>query len=118
MSERTPADVKIGPNEILRFFLELFAFFSLGFWGVMAWPFPWNVVIGIAAPLVAIVLWALFLSPRAVIRIDLYGRTVVELVIFGAAALAWWNLGQPVIGAVFAVIAVVSGVVSGRKQIA
>ncbi|WP_437383692.1 YrdB family protein [Plantibacter flavus] len=117
MPERTPDDVKIGPNDILRFFLELFAFFSLGFWGVVSFPFPWNVVVGIAAPLAAIVLWALFRSPRAVFRIDLYGRTVVELVIFGAAALAWWNLGQPVIAGVFAIIAVVSGVINGRKEI-
>jgi hypothetical protein len=118
VSERTPADVKTGPNEILRFFLELFAFFSLGFWGVAVWPFPLNVVVGIAAPVVAIILWALFLSPRAVIRIDLYGQAVVELLIFAAAALAWLHLGQPIIATVFAVVAVASGVVRGRKQLA
>lgn len=117
MPERTDA-TKIGPNDILRFFLEIVAFFTLGFWGFVAWPLPWNIVIGIGAPVLAILVWALFLSPKAVLTIDLYGRTLVELFIFGAAALAWWNLGLPIVAAAFALVAVVSGVVNGRKEIA
>ncbi len=110
--------LKIGPNDILRFFLELFAVFSLGFWGFVAWPLPWNIVVGIAAPAIAIVLWALFRSPKAVFAIDPFGRAVVEIVVMGGAALAWWGLGQPVLAGVFAVIATVSGVISGRKEFA
>ncbi|HEY2557841.1 MAG TPA: YrdB family protein [Diaminobutyricibacter sp.] len=109
-------EVKIGPNDILRFLLELFAVFSLGFWGFVAWPFPWNIVVGILAPAIAIVLWALFRSPKAVIAIDPFGRAVVEIVVMASAALAWWSLGQPIVAGVFAVVATVSGIINGHKE--
>ncbi|MFF2271394.1 YrdB family protein [Agromyces sp. NPDC058136] len=113
------AQPKIGPNDILRFFLELFAFVSLGIWGFMAFPLPWpGVLIGIGAPLVAIVAWALFMSPKAVFRIDPFGKALVEIAIFSAAAIGWWMLGQPVVAIVFAVVAAVSGIINGRKELA
>jgi hypothetical protein len=37
--------------------------------------------------------------------------------VFGAAALAWWDLGQPIVAGVFAVVATVSGILSGRKEL-
>ena len=111
-------ETKIGPNDVLRFLLELFAFVSLGFWGFAAWPLPWpGVLVGILAPAVAIVLWGLFRSPKAVFRLDPFGKAVVEIAVFGAAALAWWDLDQPVVAAVFALVATVSGVISGRKEL-
>jgi hypothetical protein len=113
---RRTDEVKVGPNDILRFLLELFAIFSLGFWGFVAWPLPWNIVVGIAAPAIAIVLWALFRSPKAVFHIDAFGRAIVEVIVMAAAAFAWWDLGQPVVAIVFAVIAAVSGVINGRKE--
>ncbi|MFF2494496.1 YrdB family protein [Agromyces sp. NPDC058064] len=113
------AQPKIGPNDILRFFLELFAFVSLGIWGFMAFPLPWpGVLIGLGAPALAIIAWALFMSPKAVFRIDPFGKALVEIAIFSAAAIGWWMLGQPVVAIVFAVVAAVSGIINGRKELA
>lgn len=110
---------KIGPNDILRFFLELFAFVSLGIWGFLAFPLPWpGVLIGIGAPLLAILAWALFVSPKAVFRVDLFGKAIVEIAVFSAAALGWWTLGQPIVAVAFAVVAAISGIVNGRRQLA
>ena len=110
---------KIGPNDILRFFLELFAFVSLGVWGFLAFPLPWpGIAVGIGAPLLAILAWALFVSPKAVVRIDAFGKAIVEIAVFSAAALGWWTLGQPVVAVVFAVVAAVSGIINGRKELA
>ena len=92
-------------------------FVSLGLWGFLSWDLPWSIVFGVGAPVLAILLWALFLSPRAVLAIDLYGRSLIELLIMGAAALAWLDLGQPVVAIVFGVVAVVSGVISGRRAL-
>ncbi|WP_022886020.1 YrdB family protein [Glaciibacter superstes] len=111
-------EVKIGPNDILRFVLELFAFVSLGLWGFLAWPLPWpGVLIGIGAPVLAILVWALFRSPKAVFRLDPFGKAIIEIFVFGAAALAWWDLGQPIVAVVFAVVATASGVISGRREL-
>ena len=112
--ERTP--VRVGPNDILRFVLELFAVVSLAIWGFAAWPLPWNIVVGIGAPVLAILLWALFRSPRAVLHVDPFVKAIVEVVVFGSAAFAWWSLGQPIVAIVFAVVATVSGVINGRRE--
>lgn len=110
---------RIGPNDILRFFLELFAFVSLGIWGFLAFPLPWpGLLVGLGAPALAILVWALFVSPKAVFHIDVFGKALVEIAVFSSAAIGWWMLGQPVVGVVFAVIAAVSGILNGRKQLA
>lgn len=110
------AQLRIGPNDVLRFVLELFAIVSLAIWGFVAWPLPWNIVVGIGAPVLAILLWALFRSPRAVLHVDAYVKALVEILVFGAAAFAWWDLGQPIVAIVFAVVATVSGIINGRRE--
>lgn len=110
-------DIKIGPNDVLRFVLELFAFVSLGIWGFTTWAFPLNLVAGILAPAAAILVWALFRSPKAVFHLDVYGRSLVELAVMGSAAVAWLAMGQPIVAAVFGVVAVVSGVITGRREL-
>ncbi|PPF41581.1 4-amino-4-deoxy-L-arabinose transferase [Rathayibacter sp. AY1A2] len=110
-------DIRIGPNAILRFLLELVALATFALWGFATWDLPWNIVLGIGAPVVAALVWALFLSPRAVLAIDVYGRSLIELLVMGAAALAWLDLGQPVVAIVFGVLAVVSGVIAGRRSL-
>ena len=112
-----PAQPQIGPWDVLRFVIELFAFVSLAVWGFIAWPLPWNIVAGIVAPLFAIVLWALFRSPKAVFRIDTFGKAIIEIIVMTAAAFAWWDLGQPVVAVVFALVALLSGIVSGRREL-
>ncbi|KJC65184.1 Protein of unknown function [Agreia bicolorata] len=108
---------RIGANEVIRFVLELFAFVSLGIWGFLAWPGPWlNVILGIATPIFAILVWALFRSPRAVVRLDAFGKALIEILIMGSAAISWLALGQPIVAAVFGVVAAVSGVLYGRKE--
>ncbi|MET4638753.1 YrdB family protein [Mycetocola sp. 2940] len=109
--------VALTPNDILRFFLEIFAVISLAIWGFASWPFPWNIAVGILLPAVAILLWALFRSPKAVFAVDVYGKALVEIAVMGAAALAWWDLGVPVVAIAFAVVATVSGVVNGRREL-
>lgn len=120
MNERNEQQIpKIGPNDILRFFLELFAFVSLGIWGFVAFPLPWpGVLIGIGAPALAILAWALFVSPKAVFRIDVFGKALVEIAVFSAAAIGWWTIGQPIVAIVFAVVAAVSGILHGRQELA
>jgi len=109
---------QVGPNDILRLVLELFAFITLGIWGFAGWPLPWpGVLVGIVAPAFAILLWALFRSPKAVFHLDTFGKALIEIAVFGAAALAWWDLGLAPIGLVFAVVATVSGVLTGRKEL-
>lgn len=110
-------DSGVGPNAILHFLLELAALVTFAVWGFAAWDVPWSIAAGIGAPVLAALIWALFLSPRAVLAIDVYGRALIELLLMGAAALAWFDLGQPIVAVVFGVLAVVSGVIQGRRSL-
>ncbi len=104
--------------DILAILCELFAIASLAIWGFASWPFPWNIVAGIGAPVLAILVWALFVSPRAVLVVHPFVRAVVELLVYAAATIAWWSLGQAWIGLAFGVIAVTIGVLAGRRRLA
>ena len=119
-SERQAGErqLTVGPNDILRFLLELFAFFSLGLWGYLTWPFPWpGLLFMFGTPVFAIVAWGLFRSPKARFPLDSVGRGLVEIAIMGSAVLAWATLGYPLVALAFGIIALISGVINLRKEI-
>ncbi|MFE7066527.1 YrdB family protein [Microbacterium sp. NPDC057658] len=104
--------------DIVRVVVLIAAIASLALWGFASWDLPWNVLIGVGAPVVALLLWALFLSPRPVLRVHPFLRAVVELFIYVGVTIAWWSMGQALIGTAFALVAVVAGVLSGRRALA
>ncbi len=108
----------ISAIDLLAFVCGLFAFVTLAIWGFALWPFPWNVVVGIGAPVLALLVWALFVSPRAVLVVHPFVRAVVELLVYVSATVAWWSLGFTWVGLIFAVVAVTAGVLAGRKRFA
>lgn len=110
---RTP----LSAIDILAFLCELFTFATLAIWGFATWPFAWNIVFGVGAPLVAVLVWALFVSPRAVFEVHPFARAVVELAVYASATIAWWSMDQAWIGIVFAVVAVTVGVLAGRRRL-
>ncbi|WP_144877022.1 YrdB family protein [Microbacterium sp. 1.5R] len=104
--------------DVIRSIVLVISVATLALWGFATWPLPWNIVLGIGAPVVVILVWALFLSPRPVLRLHPFLRAAVELLIYVGVTIAWWLMDQPVIGLAFAVVAVGAGVVSGRQRIA
>ncbi|MBF4561565.1 YrdB family protein [Microbacterium sp. VKM Ac-2870] len=104
--------------DVVAFLSELFAFITLTVWGFTAWPFPWNIVAGIGTPLIAIVLWALFVSPRAVFAVHPFVRALVELLVYASATIVWWTSGNAWIGIAYALVAVTVGLVVGRRRLA
>ena len=103
--------------DVLRAATLVFALFSLAFWGYLAWPFPWpSIVFMVGAPLFAVVVWALFRSPRALVQTDAVGKALVEIAVMGAVAVAWLQLGHPAVAGAFAVVALVVGVLVGRRD--
>lgn len=72
----------------VKFVLELCAFAALGWWGGTVGHGFVSIVIGVAAPLLAVALWARFAAPRAERRLPLARRVPFELGVFALAALA------------------------------
>jgi hypothetical protein len=74
----------------LRFCLELAALAALGWWGAQAGSSTaLHIVLAIAAPLAAAVVWGLFVAPKARVHVGDEARLVIELAVFAAAAVAF-----------------------------
>lgn len=95
----------------VRFILELCALAALGYWGFRTGT-GWTVklILGIGAPVLAAVVWGLFVSPKATYDIGDPARLVVEIIVFGLAAVALYYAGQPGLCAVFVIAALISRV--------
>lgn len=109
---------RITPLDIVRTLVLVVALATLCLWGFGSWTMPWNIVIGIGAPLVVLLVWALFLSPRPVLHLHPFLRALVELLIYVGVTLAWWSMGSVWAGIAFAVVAVTSGLLAGRRALA
>ncbi|MFF3028849.1 YrdB family protein [Microbacterium sp. NPDC057944] len=103
--------------DVVRAIVLVVAVGTLALWGFATWPLPWNVVLGIGAPVIVILVWALFLSPKPVLRLHPFLRAAVELLIYVGVTIAWWLMYQPLVGIAFGVVAVGAGLVSGRRSL-
>lgn len=103
--------------DVVRTIVLVVAVASLALWGFASWSLPWNIIAGVGAPVVVLLIWALFLSPRPVLRVHPFLRAAVELFIYVGVTIAWWSMGQALIGTAFALVAIVAGVLSGRRAL-
>jgi Protein of unknown function (DUF2568) len=90
----------------LRFACELMALAAFVWWG---WPF-----VGVLIAVVVAVFWGAFIGPKSARRLPDPWRFACELVIFAGATAALLAVGQPALGAVFAVVAVVTAALVRR----
>ncbi|GAB6856809.1 YrdB family protein [Microbacterium xylanilyticum] len=103
--------------DIVRVVVLIAALASLALWGLVVWTLPWNLVAAIGAPVITLLIWALFLSPRPVLVVHPFLRAAVELVVYAGVTVAWWTMGQAWIGLGFAVVAIATGLIAGRRTL-
>jgi hypothetical protein len=90
----------------VRFLTELALIAVLALAGAgAALPLAGRIVLAVAAPLLAMVIWGLWMAPRARRRLRDPLRLAAELVLFAVAAAALALTGPVVAAVVFAVIA-------------
>jgi hypothetical protein len=100
-------------NLALAFFLELGVLAALAYWGFQTGQGTIvRFALGIGAPAVAIVVWALFGSPQAMWHLDGIYRVLLEVIFFGSAAVALFVAGQHVLGVAFALVFVLNTVLA------
>ncbi|HVV19782.1 MAG TPA: YrdB family protein [Pseudonocardiaceae bacterium] len=81
----------------LAFLLELGAVAALGYWGLRTGgTLPTKLALGIAVPGAAVVLWGLFAAPHATYAAPALA-VATKVLVFGAAALALWQLDHRVL---------------------
>jgi hypothetical protein len=94
-------------NDGLRFLLELAALASLAYWGLAEHGGVVQWLLGLGAPLVAAVVWGLFIAPKASHPTVDPLRLVLELLVFGAGVAALCLAGSVALAIVFGVLVVV-----------
>jgi hypothetical protein len=93
-----------------RFGLELAALAALAYWGFTTMVgTAAKILFGLGAPLLAAVLWGLFVSPKARYQSP-FKKAAFELVVFGAAVLALVAADQAGLAIAFAVVALLDSV--------
>ncbi|HEY2421691.1 MAG TPA: YrdB family protein [Neobacillus sp.] len=98
-------------NLLLRFLLELCLLASLGYWGfkidkVMIV----KIGLGIGAPLLAALVWGMFIAPRSSIQVPWQIRLLLEFIVLSAAVIALYASGHPTLAKVFTVVWVINGI--------
>jgi hypothetical protein len=100
-----------GANLLLRFLLELCALGALGYWGFKTGSgLAAKIGLGIGAPLVAAVVWAMFVSPQAPVQLPGLLVLILQVVVFGSAAAALAATGHRTLAVVFGAIAALNAV--------
>lgn len=85
-------NIKTG-NLALSFFLELWAFVSIAYWGFRTGGNIYSrIALGILVPLLTIIVWSIFLAPKSSRKLDGWKYRSLKLLIFGFSAVAlWWG---------------------------
>jgi len=98
-------------NLLLRFLLELSALGALGYWGFhTADAIIAKLGLGIGAPLVAAVVWGVFVSPNAAVPLSTPLWLLVQVGVFGAAMAALGVSGRPALAWALGLTVVINGV--------
>src|SRR5438309_7324359 len=93
----------------LRFLLELGALVALAWWGFhVGGSTAADLILGLGLPLLAAVVWWLFVAPKARFPVSLKVRAPIEMAVFLAAVLAFWGVGKAGLAVAFAAAAVIS----------
>lgn len=103
---------------VARGLLHLCVVVFVTVWGFMDWamPFP-GTFVGLGALLLSIIIWALFLSPRAVLHTDRFGHALIELLFLASGAGAMLALGVPwVIPALFFIVGAALGYFASARD--
>jgi hypothetical protein len=102
-----------GVNLAIRFFVvELGALAAAAYWGWEATSGPGRWYLAVLAPAAVIVVWALFVSPRARIPVSKQAALAIELVLLGLVTVGLAATGPVWLGVAYGAIALVSGLVN------
>lgn len=98
-------------NLAAAFGLELCMVAALGYWGVAAGSGTLaKVALGAGVPLLVVVIWGLFVAPRAALPVPGSVHVALQAVLFGLAALSLARAGHPGLAAAFAAAVIVNQV--------
>jgi hypothetical protein len=94
-------------NLALRFLLELCALGALGYWGFKTGSTTLTKIgLGLGVPLVAAVVWGVFVSPNAPVQLPGLLVLIFQVLVFGSAAAGLAATGHRTLAGIFALVVV------------
>jgi uncharacterized protein DUF2568 len=97
-------------NLAVRFLLELCMLAAVGYWGFKTRAGLMRIVLGIGLPILLIVIWSLFVAPKAAYPLRGIPHMLLSLILLGSGALALFASGRADLGWVYAIILIVNQV--------
>jgi hypothetical protein len=92
-------------NLALAFLLELCMLAALGYWGfTLDQGLAIRLIAGLGLPVLAAIVWGVFMAPRASHRLQGPAYLILGLVIFGLAIAALYAAGRPGLALAFAIV--------------
>lgn len=105
----------LGLNALLAFLAELGGLAAFAIWAATLPVATWlRVLLAVAVPVVAAVIWGLFCAPRAVVALPPAVVVALKLVVLACAVAALVAAGHPWWALTLAVVAIGSAVIAAR----
>ena len=96
-------------NLALAFLLELCMLAALGYWGFhMGESSISRISLGLGAPLLAAIVWGIFLSPKATVKVPRVIKFILQVIVFGAAVAALFAADRPTWAWVFGLLVILN----------
>jgi hypothetical protein len=96
-------------NLLIRFLLEICALGALGYWGFRVGDGATaKIGLGIGAPMLAAVVWGIFVAPKAALPVPGWLHLLLEFSVLGSAAVALYAVGRTSLAVVFMLIVVIN----------
>ena len=100
-----PLDLLKSVNLGIRFVLELCTLLILGYWGFQTGEQTLTkLLLGIGSPFLLAIVWGTFLAPRSATRLHGPWSFLLEIALFGLAALALYSTGRVTITFAFGML--------------
>ncbi|GCE15256.1 YrdB family protein [Tengunoibacter tsumagoiensis] len=96
-------------NLALAFFLELSVLAALIYWGFVTGSNLFlRILLGIGTPVIAIIIWGRYGAPKSANQLKGVWYWLLRIVFDAVGVVALFLAGQPVLGAIFAVVALIN----------
>lgn len=100
----------------VRFLCELAMLAALAYWGFSVGDGAGAWALGVGAPLLAAVVWGALVAPKARWPVPIPTRVVIELILFGVAAVALVVAGQPLAAVGLGVAALATSLLNASQE--
>ena len=90
------------------FLLELFGLLAFIYWGFhLNKGLLWRIIFGLGTPIVVAVFWGTFVAPKASYPVSIPVRTMLQLIVFGLAALALYATNKKTLAFIFVLATII-----------